>query len=145
MLLSRTLQNNLNDNIRRVDWGLPSLMLKLLCNNIQLPSSNFPIITPVYAISHIHILVYRTEMYYWCNNYHIFTCNLINSHPWLHSFHIYYPCIYTSIHISRYFKLHFPIVQYNNFAVRVCDSVMEPDHANYCYYYKDGYQWHCLS
>ena len=22
--------------------------------------------------------------------------------------------------------------------------MMEPDYGNYCYYYKDGYEWHCL-
>ena len=46
--------------------------------------------------------------------------------------------------ISLYFKLHFPIVQYNDFVARVYNSMMEPDYGNYCYYYKDSYVWHGL-
>ena len=64
LLISRTSKNNLNDMIRRVDWGLSSLMLKLLANNIQIPCSNFPIITPIYTIFHMRILAYITQMYY---------------------------------------------------------------------------------
>ena len=36
LLILRASYNNLNDRIRRVDWGLPSLMLNLLPNNIQI-------------------------------------------------------------------------------------------------------------
>ena len=43
--------------------------------------------------------------------------------------------------ISLYFKLHFPVVQYNVF---VGNSMMESDYGNYCYYDKDGYEWHYL-
>ena len=46
--------------------------------------------------------------------------------------------------ISLYFKLHFPIVQYNIFVGRGYNSMMEPDYGNYCYYDKDGYEWPCL-
>ena len=64
LLILRASYNNLNDRIRRVDWGLPSLMLNLLPNNIQIPCSNFPIITPIYTISRMHIPVYVTQMHH---------------------------------------------------------------------------------
>ena len=47
--------------VNRRDWGLPSLILKLLPNNIQMPCFNFPIITPIYTICHMHIPVYITQ------------------------------------------------------------------------------------
>ena len=47
--------------VNRRDWGLPSLILKLLPNNIQMPCFNFPIITPIYTICHMHIPAYITQ------------------------------------------------------------------------------------
>ena len=46
--------------------------------------------------------------------------------------------------ISLYFTLHFPINQYKNLIGRVYNSMMEPDYGNYCFYYMNGYDWHCL-